>query len=58
MQSAGKRGEKEKSEVYASDFFVQNGRGKERLSSEPKRKEKKVRRNKTKLPKTAAKEKA
>ena len=49
---------KEKSEVYASDFFVHNGRGEDRLSSEAVRKARKVRRNRTKLPKTAAKEKA
>ena len=49
---------KEKSGAYASDFFVHNGRGEDRLSSETKRKARKVRRNRTKLPKTAAKENA
>ena len=45
---------KEKSEVYASDFFVHNGRGEDRLSSEAVRNARKAGRGRTKQPKTAA----
>ena len=45
---------KEKSEVYASDFFVHNGRGEDRLSSEAVRNARKAGRSGTKQPKTAA----
>ena len=41
---------KEKSEVYASDFFVHNGRGEDRLSSEAVRNARKAVRGRTKQP--------
>ena len=45
---------KEKSGAYASDFFVHNGRGEDRLSSEAVRNARKAGRGRTKQPKTAA----
>ena len=49
---------KEKSGAYASDFFVHNGRGEDRLSSEAVRNARKAGRGRTKQSKTVAKEKA
>ena len=57
MQSAGKRGEKEKSEVYASDFFVHNGRGEDKLSSEAVRNARKAGRGRTKQPRKPSQKK-
>lgn len=48
---------KEKSGAYASDFFVHNGRGEDRLSSEAVRNARKAGRGRTKQPRKPSQKK-